>query len=59
LKPYLGFRWAAEIDNRILLFKIENEKRKRLIFDFADDMEDFECDFEIKADKVVFYPRKN
>ena len=58
LTPYLGLRWAEEIDNRILLFKTEIEKRKRLVIDFAEDMEDYECDFEIKADQVVFYPRK-
>lgn len=59
LTPYLGMRWAEEIDNRILLFKTENEKRKKLVIDFSEDMEDYETDFEIKADEVVFYRRKN
>jgi len=52
-------KWAEEIDNRILLFKTEHEKRKRLVVDFADDLEDYEAEFEIKTDQVIFYPRKS
>ena len=36
----MGMKWAEEVDNRILLFKSESEKRKKLAIDFADDMED-------------------
>jgi len=54
----MGTKWEEEIDCRLLLYKTGFDKRKKLLIDFADDMDDYECEFEITANEIKFYPRK-
>ncbi len=54
----MGMRWEEEIDNRYLLYKSENEKIKRMVIDFADDMDDDECDFEVTTHGIDFHAKK-
>ena len=51
-------KWESLIDSRILLYKTETE-RKKLIIDFSENMEDYETEFVIQTNEIIFFPRKN